>query len=72
MRLTNARTCLSTQLVSHDNPNQAHNELYNFEEAVTKQTHCLSINNIDTASAMIKHMSPCVSYATERKSNAII
>lgn len=30
-------TCLSTQLVSHDNPNQAHNELYNFEEAAHRK-----------------------------------
>lgn len=29
--------CLSTQLAGHDNPNQAHNELYNFVEAVKKE-----------------------------------
>lgn len=30
-------TCLSTQLVGHDNPNQAHPEIYSFEEATAEK-----------------------------------
>lgn len=41
--------CLSTQLAGHDNPNQAHNELYNFVEAVKKRKQWIAIDRITTS-----------------------